>query len=319
MTGEPDDALLARYLVGGCTDAEKDRIEQAYFADDELFARLQHVEDDLIDRHLRGELEETEREQFAAAYAASPRRERVSFARTLQRLLGAAEPHGLGRVTVVPLARPMRRWAWSSRSSGVGLALAAAAIVVAFVGMIAFAWQANGLRNQLQSVEADNAGLRQQTEADRQRIDDLEDRAASLADALARGRATGPAGSSTSVPPRARTIVATFVLSPGLLRSTRGPARVVISATLDEARLQLDLEPGLETDRFRAELHDGTSRIVWTQHGLTGVRTDAGAAVLVTVPAAIVQTGAYELVLFGASGGDEFEELARYYFDVVRQ
>ena len=82
MNGEPDDSLLARYLSGGCSEAEKARIEEAFFADDDVFARMLQIEEELVERHIRGELQEHEREAVRAAYASPPRRERVMFARS---------------------------------------------------------------------------------------------------------------------------------------------------------------------------------------------------------------------------------------------
>jgi hypothetical protein len=39
----------------------------------------------------------------------------------------------------------------------------------------------------------------------------------------------------------------------------------------------------------------------------------------VTLPAAILGDGEYEVVLLGTSDGRQFDETARYYFDVVKK
>ena len=315
MNGEPDDTLLVRYLVGGVSEQEKVRIEEAFFADEELFARMQHVEEDLIERHLRGELQGEERKAFEAAYAAPARRERVLFAQALQRELSGRQGEGGARPAVLPhTPRTRRPWIRFGQSSGFGLALAAAAVVLAFVGVIAFAWQANGLRTSLTATQADNQALQQQREADRRRIEELEGRAAALADELSRERVSRPAAGD---PARARTLVATFVLAPGLLRGTRTPSSVTIGAGVNEARLQLALEPAVEGERFRAELRDASERIVLTQEGLTATMTGDGRTVLVTLPAALVRSGEYEVVLSAAGERGAVEEVARYYFEVV--
>ena len=239
------------------------------------------------------------------------------FTRALQRLLaGGGRENAVGSRLVTPGGWRARAWTRMGPSSGFGVALAAAAAVVAFVGLAAVAWQANGLRSSLQSTEADNDALRQQRDADRQRIDELEGRTAALSDELNQERANRSAAGG---PSRARALVATFVLSPGLLRSTRAPAQVAIGATIDEARLQLDLEPGTEGERFRAELHDSAGRVVWTQEGLSATTTGAGRAVIVTLPAALLEAAEYEAVLLAASGRSELEEIGRYYFGVTRK
>jgi hypothetical protein len=317
MTGEPDDALLARYLVGTCSEAEKARVEEAFFADDAMFERMHQIEEDLIERHLRGELNETERDAFGVAYAAPARRERVTFARALQRFLRMPESGEAARSKVITQTSfAARRWLWTRRPSGFGAALVAAAAVVAMVGALAFAWRANGLRSTLQSIQADNDVLWQEREADRRRIGELENRAATLVDELNRERANRPAAGDA---PPARSLVATFVLSPGLLRGTRAPARLLIRPSIDEARLQLDLEPGIDAERFRAEVRDNESRILWTQDGIKATPTGAGGAVVLTLPASVLQAGEYEVVLLGTTGPDPLEEIARYFFAVTRE
>ena len=313
MTGQPDDALLGRYLVGTCSEDEKVRIEEAFFADEGLFERLQQLEEDLIDRHLRGELNDAERDGFAAAYAAPARRERVAFLRALHRWLQLpASADTPGSSVIPPSAFTARRRLWGA--SGFGLALAAAAAVVAMVGVLA--WQASGLRSSLQSIRADNEALRQERDAGRQRIAELESRAAGLADELNRERVSRPTPGDAAP---ARSLVATFVLTPGLLRGTRAPARLLIRPSIDEARLQLDLEPGVDAVRFRAELRDNDSRVLSTQDGIKATATGGGAAVVVMLPAAILEAGEYEMVLGGAIGNDPLEEIARYYFAVARE
>ena len=64
MTGDPDDALLARYLMGACSDAEKARVEEQLFAGDEVFERLCAVEEELIGRRVRGQLTGEDRDRF---------------------------------------------------------------------------------------------------------------------------------------------------------------------------------------------------------------------------------------------------------------
>jgi hypothetical protein len=314
MHAEPDDALLARYLVGGCSEAERARVEESFFADDEVFARLQQLEEGLIERHLRGELTDAEREGFATAYAGPRRRERVMFTRALQRVVGDTPHETPAPGTVIPHAVRPRPWTRFTLSSGFGLALAAAAMIALLAGVVVIAWQASGLRSSVQSIQADNDTLRQRQEGYQRRIAELERRNTTLLDELERDRTNPTAAGALQ---RARAVVATFVIAPGLVRSARGPARLTIAPAVDEVRLQLDLEPGVEEERFTAELRDSQARVLWTQEGLSATATAGGGAVIVTVPSGLFRSGEYEIVL-NASARAQIEEIGRYYFDVVR-
>src|SRR5687768_10206072 len=319
MPGDPDDALLARYLMGACSDGEKAQVEDRLFGGDQVFERLCAVEEELIGRRVRGQLTAEDRDRFDRAYAEPPRRDRVLFARALASVLSdqpAAE------AVAGPAAREsgslLSGWAGFWRGSGFQLAFAAAAVVL--VAGIAFvSWKASQLRSSLASVQADNAALRQQSEADRQRVAELEQRAAAVSEELKRER-DGRTSLETARTAPGR--ILTFALSSGLLRSARGPARVLVRPAAEELRLMLDLEPGIDARRFRAELRDAQSRVLWLQDILPPAEPPgpaAGAAVPMTVPAAILRNGEYEVVLLSTADGRQFDEAARYYFDVVKQ
>jgi hypothetical protein len=315
MTGELDDALLGRYLLDGCSEDEKARVEERLFVDDEVFERLRQLEEDLIDRHLAGRLAGDERERFETAYAAPARRQRVMFSRALKEVLSGADGSDAARRSGASETGLRASWlTWLQESFAIRLAFAAAALVLV-AGTVLATWQATRLRSSLASVQADNNTLRQQLEAERQRLGETDKRAAALSDALSRERASRESAGAAQPP---RLPLALFVLSPGLLRSARAPALVTVPAATETVRLQLDLEAGLDAGRFRAELRNGDARVLWSQDRLGATRIDAGAAVRLTLPVAALQKGDYEVVLFSATDGRQSEEVARYYFTLVR-
>jgi hypothetical protein len=316
MTGDPDDALLARYLMGACSDAEKARVEEHLFGRGEVFERLCAVEEELIGRRLRGQLTGEAREQFDQAYAEPPRRDRVLFARALTTVLSDGPAAAAAAATAGEPEPRISWWARFWRRPEFQVALSAAAL--ALVAGIAFqSWRANGLRSSLVSLQSDNAALRQQREADRQRVAELEQRAAAVTSELNRERAGRAASEAAQTAPGR---VLTFALSSGLLRSARAPARLIVPPSTQELRLLLDLEPGIDAGRFRAELRDGQARVLWIQDILRPAsRPETSAAVSMTLPAAILRNGEYEVVLLSTADGGRFDETARYYFDVVKK
>ena len=67
-----------RYLHGELSEAEREQLEESYFADDALFERFLAVKDELLDAYARGELAEEKRKRFEEHFlAAAPRRRQL--------------------------------------------------------------------------------------------------------------------------------------------------------------------------------------------------------------------------------------------------
>ncbi|HEY2823736.1 MAG TPA: hypothetical protein VGJ06_22025 [Candidatus Acidoferrum sp.] len=83
----PDDAVLLRYLLGALPADEAEPIEGATVVDDDLAARLNAMEHDLVDRYVRGELEGGTLARFHTWYLSSPVRvQKVELARAFLRV-----------------------------------------------------------------------------------------------------------------------------------------------------------------------------------------------------------------------------------------
>ena len=124
MSGVPqhdfgDSTYLTRYLLGGLSEEERERLQAEYLRDPELFDRLVAAEEDLIDAYVRGELGEDDRNRFEERFGKTPaQKQRLHVARMLQT---AASPHAAASSR----AR-LKRW------------LPAAAAVVLVAGAAAF-------------------------------------------------------------------------------------------------------------------------------------------------------------------------------------
>jgi hypothetical protein len=102
MTRDVDDDGLRGYLLGRMPEAEAEALEEAYFEDPEVLARVRAAEDDLLDDYAAGRLAPDERAAFEGRYQASPPlRRRVLAARALHRAASASDVGGAGR-------RPLR-------------------------------------------------------------------------------------------------------------------------------------------------------------------------------------------------------------------
>ena len=87
---EPSDAVLLRYLLGALPVDEAEPIEEASVVDDDLAARLNAMERDLVDSYVRGELEGLSLTKFQTWYLSSPLRvQKVEAAREILRIADA--------------------------------------------------------------------------------------------------------------------------------------------------------------------------------------------------------------------------------------
>jgi hypothetical protein len=113
------DRQLAKYLLGLLPPAAVERIDEASIANEDVAARLERIEEDLIDSYVRGALDGGTLARFKSHYLSTPRRRaRVAFAAQLARAVDRAQEPKRPR-------RPPRGWIVPL------LAVAAALLVVA--------------------------------------------------------------------------------------------------------------------------------------------------------------------------------------------
>jgi hypothetical protein len=298
MDSPADEALLIRYLIGDCAEDERTRVEERFFAETDTFDRLCELEEELAARYARGELRADERAQFERTYSAPPRRDRLILNLALGRIFASTPASGPKAASI---ATPSwRRWL-TFEPAAARWALAAATVVL-LTGVLVQFRQAERLRTSLGQSQQNAAALRA-------RLDQAERRAA---DAERRNAASEPSAQTASP------VIATFVLTPGLTRNARGPARVGVppGATALRFQLTLDFDGGYNT--LSADLRTAAGTSVWTQAGLKPQKTTDGSAVMVTIPAATLANGEYELLLQGVLKGNSVEDAATYHFTVDR-
>src|SRR5215217_5772014 len=81
---------IRRYLLGEPDEAEHEAIETLILTDDEFFAELQVVEDEVIDAYLNQKLSPEARSHFEKYFLATPERfEQLQFARVFDQYVSA--------------------------------------------------------------------------------------------------------------------------------------------------------------------------------------------------------------------------------------
>ncbi len=124
-----DDHIARLYLLGELPAGERDRFEDRYLADPELFARVERAEAELLDDWAAGRLSPARAAGLESRYGAGLEgRRRLGFARALSARAGAAAaagPAAGGRPSASRSARrPLRAALWAAA------VLAAAALAV---------------------------------------------------------------------------------------------------------------------------------------------------------------------------------------------
>jgi hypothetical protein len=77
---------LRHYLLGQLADSARDDVEQNILVNEELFAELLIVEDELADEYVDGRLSQADRANFESHFLATPERQQnLRFARALNR------------------------------------------------------------------------------------------------------------------------------------------------------------------------------------------------------------------------------------------
>lgn len=89
---DPSDAVLLRYLLGALPVDEAEPIEEASIVGEDLAARLNAMEHDLVDSYVRGELDGAHLAKFRSWYLSSPlRAQKVEAAKAIVLIADAAD------------------------------------------------------------------------------------------------------------------------------------------------------------------------------------------------------------------------------------
>lgn len=331
-----EEKKIVSYLLGDLSEDEQDRLEVRYFAEPEYREAIRSVEDDLVDEYVRGELSPDEERRFADLFVASPERTRqIAFARALAQAT-------VGTAPTVPAALKESIKAWwtillvSPRSPWPAFQVA---LVVGVVVLgAAFLWlliEASRLRSQVSELIVANQVQQENERTAHEQIAQQRANSDELAAQLNQEQAERQASAerlkqlqaerdrlaleqrrdSTS---RSSTI-ASFVLSPGMVRSTNNePDRLRVPGNIGLINLRLDIESGDEYPRYRAELRTVGGNLVWSADQLRLQRTRSGQSVVLNVPANLLTPGEYELTLRGVTGPGEFLDIGYYYFSIIR-
>ena len=264
LSREPlQDDQLVRHLLGTLPDDEAQRVEEESIVDDEVAARLQVAEDDLVDAYARGTLGGDRVARFESFYLASPlRRKKVAFAKRFVAAIDSASPaERETTATVTAVWRGATAWFPWTLAAAAALFLAAGWLLARDVG----------LRRDMADARAGLAAAQHRVDAVTGQLADEQRAAAVARRALEEARAAQP--------PAAIALL--------LMPQTRGvdPVPVVaVPAAATYLPLQLSV-PAAGSGHYTTALRDpSTNGIVWRSSAVAAERGQRSSMVLVRSP-----------------------------------
>jgi hypothetical protein len=274
--------LMRLYLLGRLSDQQTSELENEYVADENRFEEMLAVEDDLRDAYARGQLTSSDREAFEKRFLVLPeQRQKQEFAEVLHRYLLQVPPW-------LPVSRLESAWpSGITRLRGWPRVAVAAAVVVIFVILgLGGRWLERSRQGGQTVVTSPSSSA----------------------------PPSSPAGSNEST----ETQIATFVLTPGLVRGSEEASRLLIPKGVNRIRLDLRFE-GFGYSEYDAALKTAENKTVWSQDHIAPARTAAGSRVMVDLPGDFLAAGDYVLTLHARTSAGRFETVADYAFRVVKQ
>lgn len=321
----PERERLIKYLLGGLSAEERAEVAERYFGDDAWFDELVDVENELLDKYVRGSLSEDEREAFGLYLERLPDgREKKVVAEALARLAGEEQ---LVAQKIVERYAPAPASFWQSllrslpRPQALLPYLAAACLVALALALLAQFFQTRRLRTendrlraQVSVLESEKASLEQSEPAPRP--ESIGESARQPQEQLGAGQQSDEASAHSSAGRQAVVpAVASWVLTPAL-RSSGSPDRVTLPRGAKSVSIKLPVETDGRPAGFRAVIQTTAGGL---RRELAGLRADrTGTSVSLKLPADYFTETSYKLTLLRKETGGE--ELALdFYFTVAKR
>jgi hypothetical protein len=312
---------IRNYLLGKATAEECTRVEERLLVDHEYFEQLLVEEDELIDDYLHGGLTGTEKEHFKRVFLAAPeRRERLNFARALERYFDRPSTddrqHGSWfRLFdwVIVLMRRQVKLVYAG-------AMVAAAVVVTLIAYQPFNDQrqaATGSRQEdVAAVQAERDELKKQLGA---KQDELKRAEEQLARFKASDRSEVSAGGQK---PQSSTIAQPAIVFPLSLINVRSIGSQVSTLEIPSGTERISLKLDLENDGFelyRAVLQTEGGQIIRHWDNVKPSFEKRIKNLNLDLPASLLNEETYLLKLQGMENGASPSNAGDVQFKVIRK
>jgi hypothetical protein len=308
--------ILVRYLLGEISEEEQQRVEEQYIGNNEFFERLLVVEDELIDRYVRHQLSNHERERFEMYFLRTPaRRKRLEFAETWNyytsvlekpvRTLSSIKP--IGSPAAFPL--PSRRAFWVVAAAALALVLGCSWLLI----------DRTRLKREIEASNAQQSELERERQQLRQQIDEQNARSLPPAyppdDRPNSDKQIEPDPASNRRPSIS---IVSLILAPGSVRGRSEANKLQISPGIRKVRLKVRFA-GEEYESYRVVISTVEGRKVYDKPARKDKADPSGKVISVVMPASVFTVQDYTLRLSGVTATGDPEYIGEYFFRVIRK
>lgn len=276
---------IVHYLLGQLPEPEQAELEARYLADDDCFAELLAIEDELRDAYARGELSAPDREAFERRLLASSQQARKQeFARTLSQHV--VEPSRLTAHRAAAAGKWKSWFPFLATKPRVALIPLFSLLILVAAGW----WLTHGRGRQLATIPTALPSTSQSTS----------------------GQAPGQRQTSAE-----RSTFA-FVLNPGLFR---GPGRAQNSLVIPPGVSQIRLGAWVEGDypNYHVVVQTAENNRIWSKDNLKAQSASGGKRVFIEIPRNLLQPGDYILAVRGVPSTGTSQTVAEYAFRVEKR
>jgi hypothetical protein len=302
--------LWRNFLLGNVSDAEREAIEDSFLTDEESFAALEIVEDELIEDYLRGDLSGAERKLFEAAFLqTAARRERVSRMKMLLDEASARKRAAVSPTEKTSFGESLTAFfkKWQTAFAAFAFVLFAALVAWLFIRQSEKTPEIVKNEPELKSSPANVSSPETNAPVNSNLFAANEDKSNSAA------KPTPQPTPKKQPSPKSETTLAFFILKPGGIRGGASENRLSVAPQTNQIALRLDLESNNYTFyTARVTTIDGAT--VFTSARLKSNKK----SVLLQLPIRKLPRGDYIVELSGINPEGQSESVNDYAFTLQK-
>lgn len=321
--GAEETAQIRRYLLGDLSEAELLQVEDRLMTEKNFCDKVAILEEELIEDYLGHALTVDELRQFEASFASLPAmHDRIEFVKAVRESALKKTPviiSAAGKKSNIP-SQSSNLYAFLRSDLRIPSYGVWVCIIIAIIGvywLVAIQNKVDQIRTaqnsalssnehlsrQIAELEAANAELSQELEAERRQHAETEKQLIAIQEG--RKMVDSDQGSKLST--------ITALLLPGNTRSQGGSRKVVLGSNVTSVQLDLAV-PEDRSPRYQATLKNADGLAIWSKDGIRPKERAGRRLASVNIPASYLPPGDYELVLTGA--GPDADYAASYYFSI---
>jgi anti-sigma factor RsiW len=308
--------LLFRYLLGELSEPEQEEVETRYFEDREFFEDSLVAENELIDAYVRNQLSDARRKHFEEHFLRSPeRRNKVCFAETWMAYVSdKPQPD-------IKTEKTLRRQPWYKRLfEGHRLYwIPAVAMTLLILVVSSLLIERARITRELEQARSERAALEMKEQSLQQQVGEQTARSEQLFQDLEKERdQASQQRSNSNDNAKSAGIIASFTLSPALVRGSGESNVLRIPANATLVRLKLNFQQG-NYKSYSASIKTAEGLDVWSQTKLRAQPANGSMSVALGVPPKRLAEADYILTLRGMTESGREEDIKEYAFRVIKK